>query len=228
MILRFFYSFLSLLVQKSMIGMTLIRIGLDLKNLSSPSFEALGKLKGIYGIECISFGKGLELLLFINDKIFQKLIQNNSKVRLEIYLQSFGLNKEDYDKIEILDDLYLINKFFKDDLVLKGYFAFSDLSILDYKDIKGYEKEKKNKIISETNKNVIFDLIEYLQNISCNFILQVFSSYRKNNLTISGQLIIFHQEGGYILVLESIKENIDKILRKFGIKFKTISNLKIY
>ena len=228
MILRFFYSISSFLVQKSMIGMTLIRIGLDLKNLSSPSFEALGRLKGIYGIECISFGKGLELLLFINDKIFQKLIQNNSKARLEIYLQCFGLNKDDYEKVEILDDFYLINKFKKDDTVLKGYFVFSSLSILDYKEFKGYERGKNNKMIANTNKNVIFDLVEYLQNINCNFILQIFSLFRKNNLTISGQLIIFHQEGEYILVLESIKENIDKILRKFGIKFKTISNLKLY
>ena len=213
--------------------MTLLRIPLNSRTDIQNSLDAIVKLKGYYGIECISLTNEVELFLFIEDKHINKVLLRNDQEQLFLYLNSFGIHKDDFDNVEILDNRYLKENFLDFNIVLKGYFDFTNLSLLNFQrknSVRNYNtnSQLKNQEVpsQESNQtNLLTNITKYLWDLKLNFFIQFFSKFDKKNYFTSGQILIFTRKENYSFMVESIKEKLQILTKNWSLKFKVCSKL---
>lgn len=207
--------------------MSLFRIGLNITDVDIPSLEIISKLKGLYGIECIFINNQAELFLFIEDKHIYKIIRDNAHSQLSLYFKLFGIKKEDYENSEKVNSNYLESKILHFNPILLTYFDLTHLLLVNPTVSDKKNQFSGNKFTSNKfNKNIIEEISKFLQDLDLDFVLQIFCSYKKGQLLVGGQLLIFSKPRENNIVIKSIKDNLDKILLNFKIFLQTKSKFK--
>jgi len=69
-------------------------------------------------------------------------------------------------------------------------------------------------------KNIIEEITHLFHNLELDFILQIFSSYKRKNLLIGGQLVIFSNSNSSRNLINSVFDNLNKITLEFKILLK--------
>lgn len=217
--------------------MTLIRIGRPATDCNANSLESLGKLKGLYGIECVAFDDSVEFFLFIKDKYIRNLVQSDTKNSFSIYLNAFGIKGENFENIELVDNNYVQNNFCTRSSLLKGYYDFTQVQITSMfknsQDNRNYSAKNLNyysNLTTLTNSyNLLSETILYLREINAHFIIQLFYTTNKKEHLVSGQLIVFKpvSDANSNLLLQAIRQKIKNLAIKFKTEFNEIPKLNI-
>jgi hypothetical protein len=203
--------------------MALFRLSLKLNNLSVPNLDSISRLKGYYGIECVFIKSKIEIFIFVEDNYIDNLIKTKAESQIHLYFNFFGIKREDFVNYENEKNNYLHENIQDYKNLLACSFDFSELRINNNKfntePPKSNIFENRKKFSSKTEDykyrgNLIEEISQYLTEIKLNFILQLFCSYKKKKFLISGQLLVFDDNGKFNFMADSIYENIEKILKK--------------